>query len=283
MTWARFCRWTARARVTVLNALAFLAPFAVSLAANITEGLLSRSLVRLCAGVVIPILLMIAIEVSRRVQVQDQLLTWVLRVAVAFPVVVAAGFSWLDTTSLLLAQYPHPWWLQRVLCFLAPLATDGLAVVAVLVLHRQAASVDQGKARERDVEPTAWGPASSVPPPAFTPAVVLASPAPTLPVSCPAEDTELLEPTPTPPRLHSVYRPAVDGWTHDMAAVPALDGQTKKEWVRARARALPDVVQSRRTMPALQEAVERAELAAARAMDPDPDSVPSPVTEGASA
>lgn len=125
-------------------------PLAVSLAANITWGVSTGSAILVVAGIVTPLLLVLAIERWRIMPPADGTQWWVRTLAMSGVVVVVAGWSWLHATALLLAEVEalHPWPpapgtdtvlrnVEQTLCVLAPLAVDGLAVLSVLALDVQ--------------------------------------------------------------------------------------------------------------------------------------------------
>lgn len=141
-------------REQVLAWAAALTPLAVSLAGNVTWGWTTGSPILIAAGIVTPLLLVLAIERWRSMPTATGVQWWVRTIAMGGVVVVVAGWSWLHTTALLLdeveALHPAPpvgvadtilRAAEVVLCVLAPLAVDGLAVLSVLALDAGRAAV----------------------------------------------------------------------------------------------------------------------------------------------
>ncbi|WP_226353753.1 hypothetical protein [Pseudonocardia sp. ICBG601] len=138
---------TATAAPSWLAIAAAVTPLAVSLAANITWGVSTGSAILVVAGIVTPLLLVLAIERWRVMPPAVGVQWWVRTLAMSGVVVVVAGWSWLHATALLLAEVEklHPGLpapgmdtvlrnVELTLCVLAPLAIDGLAVLSVLAL-----------------------------------------------------------------------------------------------------------------------------------------------------
>lgn len=171
------------AALSVLGWTSFLMPLIVSVAANFTWGLGTGSIVLIVAGLVSPLLLVLAVE---RWRALPGLTGWarVVQIAgMAVVAVVAAGWSWVHTTELLLvavrsAERVPPTaplsalpWLVVALCVAAPLAVDGLAVLSVqtLAITDLPASTGTKPTTSTGTKPTAstgtepWGGPNAVP------------------------------------------------------------------------------------------------------------------------
>lgn len=149
-----------------LAVAAAVTPLAVSLAANITWGVSTGSAILVVAGIVTPLLLVLAIERWRVMPPADGTQWWVRTLAMSGVVVVVAGWSWLHATALLLAEVeklhpgvPAPGMdtvlrnVELTLCVLAPLAVDGLAVLSVLALDVQGRTGSAGQPEQVDEHP----------------------------------------------------------------------------------------------------------------------------------
>jgi hypothetical protein len=111
------------------SALALTFTLAVSLAANITWAARDGDLVAIAAGIATPIALVMAVH-QWRAHTSARGYQRVLRVlGMAAVTGTAAAWTWTHTTRLLLAHQ-----LETPLAYIAPLAIDGLAVMATMAL-----------------------------------------------------------------------------------------------------------------------------------------------------
>jgi hypothetical protein len=112
-----------------LDWTAVLFPLLVSIAANFAWAARDGDLVAIVAGIVTPILLVLAVE---RWHAHTGLVGWqhwARLVAMAVVTLVTAAVSWVHITALLIK---HGWEWQ--LALVAPLGVDGLAVLGTLAL-----------------------------------------------------------------------------------------------------------------------------------------------------
>lgn len=128
-----------------LDWTAVLFPLLVSIAANTAWAARDGDLVAIVAGVVTPILLVLAVERWHAHGGLDGWKKWARLIAMTSVTLVTAAVSWVHITRLLIE---HGW--ETPLAVVAPLGVDGLAVLGTLALWSAIDPV-QGPVRSADL------------------------------------------------------------------------------------------------------------------------------------